>query len=212
MQEKHSRADSSVAPVEPEWPHPDDVRRELNRIINSSSFRDAYRLTSFLSFIVEMTLMGHSKKLKAYTIAVEALDRGADFDPQVDPIVRVEAVRLRQALARYYSGAGRDDPLLIEVSRGSYVPAFRHRNASDRHKPGAAAPPRAAAQAEATVGGDRRPTPGAFARGQAVSRAYQSLPPTGRRDGGGRRRNAANADRFAGPSGRLRAARPCLRR
>ena len=85
MQEKHSRADSSVAPVEPEWPHPDDVRRELNRIINSSPFRDAHRLSSFLSFIVEMTLMGHSKKLKAYTIAVEALDRGADFDPQVDP-------------------------------------------------------------------------------------------------------------------------------
>jgi hypothetical protein len=103
-----------------------------------------------LSFIhCRNDIDGPQQKLKAYTIAVEALDRGADFDPQVDPIVRVEAVRLRQALARYYSGAGRDDPLVIEVSRGSYVPAFRHRNASDRHKPGAAAPPRAAAQAEA---------------------------------------------------------------
>jgi len=177
MQEKHSRADSSVAPVEPEWPHPDDIRRELNRIINSSSFRDAYRLTSFLSFIVEMTLMGHSKKLKAYTIAVEALDRGADFDPQVDPIVRVEAVRLRQALARYYSGAGRDDPLLIEVSRGSYVPAFRHRNASDRHKPGAAAPPRAAAQAEAEqlaeIAGQRQELSHAVKRFRELIKAYR---------------------------------------
>ena len=177
MQEKHSRADSSVAPVEPEWPHPDDVRRELNRIINSSPFREAYRLTSFLSFIVEMTLMGHSKKLKAYTIAVEALDRGADFDPQVDPIVRVEAVRLRQALARYYSGAGRDDPLVIEVSRGSYVPAFRHRNASDRHKPGAAAPPRAAAQAEAEqlaeIAGQRQELSHSVKRFRELIKAYR---------------------------------------
>jgi len=154
MQEKHSRADSGVASVEPERPHPDDVRRELNRIINSSPFRDAYRLTSFLSFIVEMTLMGNGKKLKAYTIAVEALDRGADFDPQTDPIVRVEAVRLRQALARYYSATGRDDPLVIEVPRGSYVPAFHHRNASERHKPEAAAPLRAAAKAEAEQSAD----------------------------------------------------------
>jgi hypothetical protein len=154
MQEKHSRADSAVAPVEPEQPRPEDVRQELHRIINSSPFCDACRLTSFLSFIVEMTLMGNGKKLKAYTIAIEALGRSADFDPQTDPIVRVEAVRLRQALARYYSGTGRDDPLVIEVPRGSYVPAFRHRNAGEPHKPGAAAPPRAAANAEAEQSAD----------------------------------------------------------
>ena len=78
---------------------------------------------------------GDGKKLKAYTIAVEALGRGTDFDPQTDPIVRVEAVRLRQALARYYSGTGRDDPLVIEVPRGSYVPAFRRRHACEGQKP-----------------------------------------------------------------------------
>ena len=213
MQEKHSRADSSVAPVEPEWPHPDDVRRELNRIINSSSFRDAYRLTSFLSFIVEMTLMGHSKKLKAYTIAVEALDRGADFDPQVDPIVRVKGGSPAPSAGALLFGSrarrSAADRGIARQLRSGVPPPQRER--SPQAGSGGSASGRRAGRS-GTVGGDRRPTPGAFARGQAVSRAYQSLPPTGRRDGGGRRRNAANADRFAGPSGRLRAARPCLRR
>jgi hypothetical protein len=172
MQEKHSKADrpastenragpdrpigvdDDLGRLEPEQPRPDDVRQELHRIINSSPFRDAYRLTSFLSFIVEMTLTGNGTKLKAYTIAVEALDRGADFDPQTDPIVRVEAVRLRQALARYYAATGRDDPLVIEVPRGSYVPAFHHRNAVERQKPGAAAPFHAAAKAEVEQSAD----------------------------------------------------------
>ena len=138
MKDGLPRADGDAAHADPERPHPDDIRQELNRIINSSPFRDAYRLTSFLSFIVETTLAGNGSKLKAYTIAVEALGRGADFDPQTDPIVRVEAVRMRQALARYYSGIGRDDPLVIEVPRGSYVPAFRCRNACERLKPRAA--------------------------------------------------------------------------
>jgi hypothetical protein len=132
MKDGLPRADSEAAHADPERPHPDDIRKELNRIINSSPFRDAYRLTSFLSFIVEMTLAGNGNKLKTYTIAVEALGRGPDFDPQTDPIVRVEAVRMRQALARYYSGIGRDDPLVIEVPRGSYVPAFRCGNACER--------------------------------------------------------------------------------
>src|SRR6476661_8265560 len=135
MKDGLPRADGDAAHADPERPHPDDIRQELNRIINSSPFRDAYRLTSFLSFIVETTLAGNGSKLKAYTIAVEALGRGTDFDPQIDPIVRVEAVRLRQALARYYSGTGRDDPLVIEVPRGSYVPAFRRRHACEGQKP-----------------------------------------------------------------------------
>jgi hypothetical protein len=125
MKDGLPRADSEAAHADPERPHPDDIRQELNRIINSSPFRDAYRLTSFLSFIVEMTLAGNGNKLKTYTIAVEALGR-------------VEAVRMRQALARYYSGIGRDDPLVIEVPRGSYVPAFRCGNACERLKPRAA--------------------------------------------------------------------------
>ena len=137
----------------------EEIRRELSRIVNSSPFRDANRLTSFLSFIVGMTLAGNGAKLKAYTIAVEALGRGTDFDPQTDPIVRVEAVRLRQALARYYSGIGRDDPLVIEVPRGSYVPAFRCRIGGDGPKPAAGALLAAGARPEvkSLLGSDHDP-------------------------------------------------------
>jgi hypothetical protein len=135
MTDRYPRADRDAGHAVPETLHDDDIRRELSRIVNSRTFRDSYRLTSFLSYVVEMTLAGHGSKLKAYTIAVEALGRGVDFDPQTDPIVRVEAVRMRQALARYYSEIGRDDPLVIEVPRGSYVPAFRRPHACDRPKP-----------------------------------------------------------------------------
>jgi hypothetical protein len=135
MKDKYPRADYAGAHANAERLHADDIRLALSRIVNSRTFRDSYRLSSFLSFIVEMTLAGHGDKLKAYTIAVEALGRGANFDPQTDPIVRVEAGRMRQALARYYSGSGRDDPLVIEVPRGSYVPAFHRPNPCERPKP-----------------------------------------------------------------------------
>jgi hypothetical protein len=168
--------DHDVAPLDPERPHPDDIREGLRRIVNSSPFRDAYRLSSFLSFIVEMTLMGDGKKLKAYTIAVEALGRGTDFDPQIDPIVRVEAVRLRHALARYYSGTGRDDPLVIEVPRGSYVPAFRRRHACEGQKPRATAALSSASRAEtehADIARQRRELSQSVKRFRELIKAYR---------------------------------------
>ena len=65
--------------------------------------------------------------MKAYTIALEVLGRDDSFDPQIDPVVRMEAGRLRQRLERYYVGAGQDDPVRIEIPKGGYVPTFsRH--------------------------------------------------------------------------------------
>jgi len=104
-----------------------EIREQLNRIIASATFRGSLRLTSFLRFVVEAALTGRGSRIKAYTVAVEALGRPDDFDPQNDPIVRVEAVRLRHALAHYYAGAGIDDPIVIEMPRGCYVPNF-HRS------------------------------------------------------------------------------------
>jgi len=103
----------------------EEIYRQLDRICASRAFRGSLRLTRFLRFTVETALVGKSDTIKAYTIAVEALGRDANFDPQSDPIVRVEAGRLRQALARYYAGAGRNDPVLIEFPRGTYVPSFQ---------------------------------------------------------------------------------------
>jgi hypothetical protein len=110
-----------------EPPDVEEIRNALGRIVASSAFRESLRLTSFLKFVVETVLAGKSSQIKSYTIAVEALGRNSSFDPQGDPIVRVEARRLRDALARYYAGSGREDRLTIELPRGSYVPVFRHR-------------------------------------------------------------------------------------
>ena len=97
---------------------------ELEQVVASAAFRSAPRLAAFLRFVVEMTLAGQSDRIKGYTIGVEALGRDESFDPQTDPIVRVEAGRLRRALARHYAGAGRNDAVVIELPLGRYVPAF----------------------------------------------------------------------------------------
>jgi GAF domain-containing protein len=121
-------------------PQADAIRRQLARIVRSSAFRDASQLTSFLTYVVEATLAGSADRLKAYTIATQALGRSASFDPQTDPIVRVEAGRLRQALARYYADEGRRDPVVVAQPRGSYVPVFRLRGSKDTTSLNAAAP------------------------------------------------------------------------
>jgi hypothetical protein len=108
---------------------PAEVQRALERIVRSAEFRNSLRLTNFLKYVVDAALGGATNQIKSYTIATEALGRDTDFDPQADPIVRVEARRLRDALARYYGGTGRDDPIVIELPRGGYVPVIRRRSA-----------------------------------------------------------------------------------
>lgn len=100
------------------------VRAELARILASDAFRAAPQLSAFLSFIVERTVEGRATELKGYTIAVEGLGRPADFNPQIDPIVRVEAGRLRRALTQYYVGEGQGSSVQISMPVGGYVPVF----------------------------------------------------------------------------------------
>jgi len=106
-----------------------EVRAALDRMIASDMFRDSPQLAAFLRFVIEAELGGESDRIKGYTIGVEALGRGKDFDPQIDPIVRVEATRLRRTIERYYAGPGANDPIVIVLSPGSYVPSFRSRMA-----------------------------------------------------------------------------------
>jgi tetratricopeptide (TPR) repeat protein len=112
-----------------EEPAPEEVRAALERIAASEGFRASPQLVAFLSFVVGAALDGKGDKIKGYTIGVEALKRGANFDPQIDPIVRVEATRLRRAMERYYAGPGADSPVRIELARGSYVPMFSYHSA-----------------------------------------------------------------------------------
>lgn len=103
------------------------ARAALARVLASDEFVSSPRLTEFLRFVVEATLAGRADEIKGYTIAVEALGRPSSFDPQTDPIVRVEATRLRRALERYYASVGPEETLDIVIPKGSYVPQFKPR-------------------------------------------------------------------------------------
>jgi adenylate cyclase len=117
------------------------VRAELERILASRCFEQAARSSSFLRFVVEQTLAGQGDRLKGYTIAVEVFGRPAEFDAQTDPLVRVEAGRLRRRLLEYYADEGRDDPVRIELPRGSYSVVSAYHVPSAAAVPGSALPP-----------------------------------------------------------------------
>jgi adenylate cyclase len=113
-------------------PSRDEAAEALTRVLGSKVFESAGRARDFLRFIVEETLAGRGERLKGYAIAVEVFERPADFDAQSDPLVRVEAGRLRRRLAEYYQSEGREDSVRIELTRGGYVPAFvRHEPIGD---------------------------------------------------------------------------------
>jgi tetratricopeptide (TPR) repeat protein len=134
----HPHARPSADPVE--------VRETLARVTASDAFRGAPQLASFLTYIVGMTLEGRGAEIKGYTIATRALGRDESFDPQSDPIVRVEAMRLRRALEAYHAETGGRDRVRIVIPRGSYVPVFETLQ-----------PPDEAAEAEAPA--PHRPAP-----------------------------------------------------
>ena len=114
-------------------PTDNDVRAALERVIASAALRDSTRLTAFLCFVVEATLRGERHRIKEYTVAVEALGKGENFDPQTDPIVRITAGRLRRALERYYAADGATDLVVIDIPRGHYVPTFRYAQIDKLH-------------------------------------------------------------------------------
>jgi eukaryotic-like serine/threonine-protein kinase len=103
------------------------VHAQLERILSSHAFSGADRASSLLRYVVDRTLAGESDQLKEYPIALEVLGRKPSFDPRTDPIVRVEAGRLRGRLEEYYRTEGSGDGLLITLPKGGYVPAFERR-------------------------------------------------------------------------------------
>lgn len=104
------------------------IRECVEKIAASRLFSGSERMTRFLRFAVEYALEHPGDRLKEYTAGVEVFDREASFDPRVDPLVRVEARRLRSKLAAYYESDGREDPVRIEFPRGTYTPIFHDRS------------------------------------------------------------------------------------
>lgn len=98
------------------------VRAHLDDILGSEPFLKSGRRQRFLEYIVTETLEGRGGALKGYSVAVDVFDRPATFDPALDPIVRVEAGRLREKLRDYYASAGRPNDVRIELPKGRYAP------------------------------------------------------------------------------------------
>jgi serine/threonine-protein kinase len=119
-----NRENSVTGPVQSTIEH-SAIRGQLEKILAHSLFVRSERMGRFLRLAIERTLEGRTNELKEYLLGVEVFDRKASYDPRVDPIVRVEARRLRSKLHSYYEGDGRNDAIVFEFAAGSYVPRIR---------------------------------------------------------------------------------------
>lgn len=108
----------------------EDKRAALRRVLDSVEFAASPRARDFLTYIVEEEIAGRSERVKAYTIATEALGKTESFDADVQSAVRVQAKRVREQLNAYYGGSGQADDIVINVPRGGYVPVFRRRTSA----------------------------------------------------------------------------------
>lgn len=119
--------DHTESPEPNREPTHQEVEAQLQRVVGSADFDATARTQRFLRFLVGQVLAGNSAEISQYAIATHAFDRGANFDPSEDPIVRIQAGRLRRSLEHYYLTAGSSDPVRISVPKGSYVPTFHYR-------------------------------------------------------------------------------------
>jgi tetratricopeptide (TPR) repeat protein len=100
------------------------IADQAAKILSSAAFQKSKRLSRFLTYAVSNTLEGNESILKESVLGLEVFDRGSNFDPRIDPIVRIDARRLRARVAEYYQSEGATDPIFIEFEPGSYVPRF----------------------------------------------------------------------------------------
>ena len=103
-------------------PSPECVRAQLDKILASDAFAGAERPGRFLRFVVEQALAGNP--LKETLLGVEVFGRNPSYDPRLDGVVRVEAVKLRSRLKEYYKTEGAGDPVRIDLPKGGYLPSF----------------------------------------------------------------------------------------
>jgi TolB-like protein/Flp pilus assembly protein TadD len=107
-------------------PSPEAVRGALQRLLSSRIFAQSVRLSGFLKFGVEAALAGRVS-INEYSIGIDVFEKRSNFDPRIDPIVRVHARRLRSKLKQYYETEGSDDAIEIGLPLRTYVPIFRMR-------------------------------------------------------------------------------------
>jgi TolB-like protein len=105
-----------------------DILAQLDRIRSSKEFDVPDRARKFLTYVIGEALAGRANRIKAYSIAVEVYGRDGSFDAQMDPVVRIQAGLIRRGLEHYYLVAGQDDPVVVTLPKGGYVPVFSRRN------------------------------------------------------------------------------------
>jgi tetratricopeptide (TPR) repeat protein len=118
---------TAVVPPPSHAPSAESVQEQLSRLVSSKCFARSKDLCRFLRFVVEQTLRNRAVRLKEYLIGFTVFERGENFNPGTDPIVRVQARRLRSKLSQYYETEGWKDTVRIDLPSGRYVPVFRYR-------------------------------------------------------------------------------------
>lgn len=99
---------------------------EVEKLVNSPTLHGSESLCKLLRYLADQAIRHPGGTLKEYQIATEVFGRPADFDPHLDSLVRVQAGRLRSKLAEYYSSEGADDPIVVELPKGTYALNFNH--------------------------------------------------------------------------------------
>lgn len=153
----------------PPKPSGDDICVQLERILASPGFAASAQRRTLFRYLVEEALAGQGDRLKGFAIAVAVFGRDESFDAQADPLVRVEAMRLRRELDMYYGTAGTHDPVRISIPKGAYVPAFAWREGHEQPaagmttmefaETGARLPPGFRGTPDPSVTGQRRSRP-----------------------------------------------------
>lgn len=126
----------------------DEARAELERLLCDAQFQSTERNKNFLRFVAQEVFAGRGGTVKAYAIAVDVFGRPSSFDPATDPIVRIEATRLRASLSRYYEVHAGKNPVRIDLPKGRYVPVLTRTPVRDAVAP-APAPQAPAGRAQA---------------------------------------------------------------
>src|SRR5271156_6441630 len=103
---------------------------EIDRLVGSHALHGSESLCKLLRYLAKHAVDHPGTPIKEFQIATEVFGRSTDFDPQLDSMVRVQAGRLRSKLTEYYSADGLEDPIVVELPKGTYVLSFHHRNHS----------------------------------------------------------------------------------
>src|SRR5580698_4714212 len=105
----------------------EEIICHVTKLLDSEQFSSSPSLAKLLAFCVNTTLAGEEQSLKETTIGVSVFGRPPGYDTKLDPIVRVNAMRLRQKLELFYQNGGESQEVQITIPKGTYIPRFERR-------------------------------------------------------------------------------------